>query len=1167
MANATSGLLSGLFRKEKFPDPELSVGLHLQKTRRGDHIWDAIGPAKDSFDQLERDINSHLVRFGDSVYPEVKWTFCMIGRTKESSRPTVVFFCAEKIPRQTVRAEIKSSGILKRYPGIVTMDCDRPPGFIEVVPLGESSRRLSPSPPSQLRSSNEHTKLANFEGAKIFIRNGHDMNTQDSGTATIGGVLRWEEKYFIMTVAHVFPGHRNDDIFLGMATPSEFEYDLDSGSDGEGPEDSNVETMSKGSMSSENSECDDSKSSDESTKEGLVISEPQLGLDSISSLQKDHGTIAELQLPASANASLPKVRTSKRSIDGISDPVTDANSDYSVVIHLNDGRRESFSPKFPPVFSFEGTHPILDYALVEISRFQLDDIGGGCLKEIEKQVKDGSSAVAQELPYRRTLDVIAKVSNDLMPGKLLATPTYLLSGAKYEELWSARLQGTLAKGHCGSWISEAATGKIYGHLIAGSPESGLAYLAPMREVIRDLKQRFGGEWEVVRCLCERNQEFLLGDEATSVQSMGLDNRVSPVSTKQQEKIDPCVHDFSTWYARSKIPGSITADLQNSHGFIPTSLLYAYFENSLRERLLESTTETNFPRFSSYELQLIHNRYLKVFSILLLLNHGSLIRNFMVDEKLSDSFLPFESRPAQLPNDLFDAFYEQQWSFCATVLFDQMDVEFHPRIILPITEKQKLADGGTSEVYKITLHPEYNGLIMSSRESGYALRPLGNTFVLKTFRTESAEEYWKNEVNAFRLLNPAKGRKNNLIGFYGSFRQCGTFNIILEHAIGGDLNEYLHTNLPPTNATDIYKFWCALCGITKAVVAIHNIAENLEEHKALPLSGWHQDIKPANILITGTPPNDFEFKLADLGTSHFKSRINGVEPTDVDSYGTHTYGAPECYRPDDQSPVPQVSQSVDIWSLGCIFSEAARWIVDGPLGLLDYRQQRRDAVSAHNIRDDDCFHNGNDALAFIAPMHQMLARKVNKYDTVTVQVLQQLIRKMLTVNSKRASAKEIYYHLKAILLWAEERLEDQRASGSEPIPASSSDSTKLTSVLRSMRELLPGSAKKQLERASSSSAITALAPAPEAIPTFGSGHEKESTPKSTTGSVKSSGQSQDSSSAMKASSQDNGGYCWDSVSAYRLSKGAVDSYLQDLFGFYNFFIRVYKFSLCLKSDQS
>jgi len=36
------------------------------------------------------------------------------------------------------------------------------------------------------------------------------------------------ENYFIMTVAHGFPRVPHD-IFLDMATPSEFEYDLDSG--------------------------------------------------------------------------------------------------------------------------------------------------------------------------------------------------------------------------------------------------------------------------------------------------------------------------------------------------------------------------------------------------------------------------------------------------------------------------------------------------------------------------------------------------------------------------------------------------------------------------------------------------------------------------------------------------------------------------------------------------------------------------------------------------------------------------------------------------------------------------------------------------------------------------------------------------------------------------
>lgn len=57
--------------------------------------------------------------------------------------------------------------------------------------------------------------------------------------------------------------------------------------------------------------------------------------------------------------------------------------------------------------------------------------------------------------------------------------------------------------------------------------------------------------------------------------------------------------------------------------------------------------------------------------------------------------------------------------------------------------------------------------------------------------------------------------------------------------------------------------------------------------------WHQDIKPANILVFGrgaTSPYDYEFKVADLGLAHFKPSISQAsDPSDLDAFGTRAYG--------------------------------------------------------------------------------------------------------------------------------------------------------------------------------------------------------------------------------------------------------------------------------------
>jgi len=105
------------------------------------------------------------------------------------------------------------------------------------------------------------------------------------------------------------------------------------------------------------------------------------------------------------------------------------------------------------------------------------------------------------------------------------------------------------------------------------------------------------------------------------------------------------------------------------------------------------------------------------------------------------------------------------------------------------------------------------------------------------------------------------------------------------------------------------------------------------------------VKSSNILVkSGNRESsyDYQFKLADLGLSHFRRNKKPHEDiADADSYDTQTYdrpypsqfqcvslttqftGVPECYRLGLflQTAKLQVKQSVDIWSLGCVFSEA------------------------------------------------------------------------------------------------------------------------------------------------------------------------------------------------------------------------------------------------------
>ena len=184
----------------------------------------------------------------------------------------------------------------------------------------------------------------------------------------------------------------------------------------------------------------------------------------------------------------------------------------------------------------------------------------------------------------------------------------------------------------------------------------------------------------------------------------------------------------------------------------------------------------------------------------------------------------------------------------------------------------------------------------------------HTYVLKTYNTPDAQAYYENEVNGFLNLN-VRGRSNvNIIGFHGSFIWHGTYNVLLEYADRGTLEQYFSTTEPPSRGEDIIDLYRGLFKLVLALHAIHGVqpsdsapASRFQGYPSIStlhkdrayIFRWHQDVKPSNILVMSTKggsPYRCEFKLADLGLSHFKKHVPSQEDVaDRDTCGTRAYG--------------------------------------------------------------------------------------------------------------------------------------------------------------------------------------------------------------------------------------------------------------------------------------
>ena len=143
------------------------------------------------------------------------------------------------------------------------------------------------------------------------------------------------------------------------------------------------------------------------------------------------------------------------------------------------------------------------------------------------------------------------------------------------------------------------------------------------------------------------------------------------------------------------------------------------------------------------------------------------------------------------------------------------------------------------------------------------------------------------------------------------------------------------------------------------------------------------------------------------------------------------GAPECYRfnaTTEHSPL-QVKKNVDVWSLGCIFSEAAVWVVHGWGGLQEYRRRRRmETDEIPGFRDGHCFHDGEKVLRTVHTMHRNLAEDRRASDHISAgQDLYEMIRLMLEQPKARPEAKELYYKAERITNQARIKLGSSEAS--------------------------------------------------------------------------------------------------------------------------------------------
>lgn len=197
----------------QWPDPEASIGRWYRTIGRQE-CWELCGPGRVSHLSLAGEIKDYLEKHGEVISATVIWSAYMIGKCKRSANPTV-FFCSHNADaRSSVRRQIKSSGLLARYPAFRTAESNRPPHLEDLQQLAKiDSSSSEPSTP-RYRCCN-----ATSRSIKTQLNSSHSRFS----FATIGAVMEVDSVLYFSTVAHAFGGEN----VWKQQQASDFECDLD----------------------------------------------------------------------------------------------------------------------------------------------------------------------------------------------------------------------------------------------------------------------------------------------------------------------------------------------------------------------------------------------------------------------------------------------------------------------------------------------------------------------------------------------------------------------------------------------------------------------------------------------------------------------------------------------------------------------------------------------------------------------------------------------------------------------------------------------------------------------------------------------------------------------------------------------------------------------------
>ncbi|EXJ63273.1 uncharacterized protein A1O5_11594 [Cladophialophora psammophila CBS 110553] len=367
----------------------------------------------------------------------------MTGDCEEKARPHLLFVHNDRAVYQKYRSLIKDSGLMKDYPSVTIGEKNT----LKLLATGMVARVR----PLAATTSDIASMISIF-GNRIFV-GPSSASTSPNHVATVGGIIRHGSDVFIFSAGHPF-----------SSSPDTSESQTE-------------RPMKEG----------------HTEKPGGAATMKTLNEAGSRQLDQVRGRFApDLHMHALDLATASHLRLNlSKSQTAHNQPTGQIKGDEAFgLAQIQRLQRDQFAEK--------ETNPIvssnLDYALVRLA-------DGGVVENLLANTPLNNRRSTGTL--RRTNIIVPDSDDDaidvfcctasggLLTGTLDGTLSHirLPNSSTFHEVYEIQFDAPLAQGDCGSWVLDAGTGDLYGHIIAGCEREGIAYIMPARDVFDNVQAR------------------------------------------------------------------------------------------------------------------------------------------------------------------------------------------------------------------------------------------------------------------------------------------------------------------------------------------------------------------------------------------------------------------------------------------------------------------------------------------------------------------------------------------------------------------------------------------------------------------------------------------------------------------------------------------------------